>query len=194
MYFNDAQQQTTKDAGQIAGLDVLHVINEPTATALAYSLDHADSSVIAIYDLSGGTFNISMLEMQKGVFKVKSTNDDTHLGGKDFNIVLIDHILNDFKDSGLDLSKDHMSIQCICEGVEKANIKLLLTPNTEINLPSLLLIPQVPSILTQSSYIHKFETLIAPLVQCTIKPCKKALSGAGIKALEIDEVILVGDM
>ena len=120
------------------------VINEPTATTLAYGLDCADLSVITIYDLSGGTYNISMLEMQKGVFKVKSTNGDTHLGGKDFDIVLVDHILNDFKkDSGLYLSKDHMAIQHICEGAEKA----------KINLPSSLLIPQVPGISTQSSCV-----------------------------------------
>jgi molecular chaperone DnaK len=135
-YFNDAQRQATKDAGQIAGLDVLRVINEPTAAALAYGLDRADSSVIAVYDLGGGTFDISILEMQKGVFEVKSTNGDTHLGGEDFDIVLVNYILNEFKkESGMDLGNDRMAIQRIREAAEKAKIELSSTSQTEINLP-----------------------------------------------------------
>ncbi|OCH86092.1 heat shock protein 70, partial [Obba rivulosa] len=135
-YFNDAQRQATKDAGQIAGLDVLRVINEPTAAALAYGLDRMDNAVIAVYDLGGGTFDISILEMQKGVFEVKSTNGDTHLGGEDFDIVLVEHILKEFKkESGIDLSGDPMAIQRIREAAEKAKIELSSTTQTEINLP-----------------------------------------------------------
>ena len=135
-YFNDAQRQATKDAGQIAGLEVLRVINEPTAAALAYGLDRSDNSVIAVYDLGGGTFDISILEMQKGVFEVKSTNGDTHLGGEDFDIVLVDHILAEFKkESGMDLKGDRMAIQRVREAAEKAKIELSSTTQTEINLP-----------------------------------------------------------
>ncbi len=135
-YFNDSQRQATKDAGAIAGLDVLRVINEPTAAALAYGLDRDDSSVIAVFDLGGGTFDISILEMQKGVFEVKSTNGDTHLGGEDFDIVLVEHLVNEFKkESGLDLSKDRMAIQRIREAAEKAKIELSSTQQTDISLP-----------------------------------------------------------
>jgi molecular chaperone DnaK len=135
-YFNDVQRQATKDAHQIAGLEVLRVINEPTAAALAYGLDRAENSVIAVYDLGGGTFNISILEMQKGVFEVKSTNGDTHLGGEDFDVVLVDHIINTFKkDTGIDLTKDQMAIQRIREASKKAKIELSSTFQTKINLP-----------------------------------------------------------
>ncbi|KAJ3748578.1 heat shock protein 70 family [Lentinula detonsa] len=194
-YFNDAQRQATKDAGQIAGLDVLRVINEPTAAALAYGLDKADSSVIAVYDLGGGTFDISILEMQKGVFEVKSTNGDTHLGGEDFDIVLVEHILNEFKkESGIDLSGDRMAIQRIREAAEKAKIELSSTTQTEINLPFITADASGPKHINAKLLRSQFESLVDPLVQRTIDPCKKALSDAGIKASEINDVILVGGM
>ncbi|KIJ65970.1 hypothetical protein HYDPIDRAFT_27180 [Hydnomerulius pinastri MD-312] len=194
-YFNDAQRQATKDAGQIAGLDVLRVINEPTAAALAYGLDRTDSSVIAVYDLGGGTFDISILEMQKGVFEVKSTNGDTHLGGEDFDIVLLDHILNEFKkESGIDLSQDRMAIQRIREAAEKAKIELSSTTQTEINLPFITADSSGPKHINTKLTRANFEGLVDKLVQRTIDPCKKALTDAGIKASEIDEVILVGGM
>ncbi|KAF7973060.1 hypothetical protein HWV62_16362 [Athelia sp. TMB] len=194
-YFNDAQRQATKDAGQIAGLDVLRVINEPTAAALAYGLDRNDSSVIAVYDLGGGTFDISILEMQKGVFEVKSTNGDTHLGGEDFDIVLVDHLLDEFKkESGLDLSGDRMAIQRIREAAEKAKIELSSTTQTEINLPFITADASGPRHINIKLLRSQFESLVSPLVQRTVEPCKKALSDAGIKASEIDEVILVGGM
>ncbi|KAG8990489.1 70-kilodalton heat shock protein [Tulasnella sp. JGI-2019a] len=194
-YFNDAQRQATKDAGTIAGLDVLRVINEPTAAALAYGLDRTDSSVIAVYDLGGGTFDISILEMQKGVFEVKSTNGDTHLGGEDFDIVLLNHILNDFKkESGIDLSGDRMAIQRVREAAEKAKIELSSTTQTEINLPFITADASGPKHINQKLLRSQFESLVAPLVQKTVDPCKKALSDAGVKPSEIDEVILVGGM
>lgn len=194
-YFNDAQRQATKDAGQIAGLDVLRVINEPTAAALAYGLDRSDSSVIAVYDLGGGTFDISILEMQKGVFEVKSTNGDTHLGGEDFDIVLVDFILNEFKkDTGVDLKSDRMAIQRIREAAEKAKIELSSTAQTEINLPFITADASGPKHINTKLMRSQFESLVAPLVQRTVDPCKKALSDAGVKPSEIDEVILVGGM
>ncbi|TFK74635.1 heat shock protein 70 [Pluteus cervinus] len=194
-YFNDAQRQATKDAGQIAGLDVLRVINEPTAAALAYGLDRADSSVIAVYDLGGGTFDISILEMQKGVFEVKSTNGDTHLGGEDFDIVLVEHILNDFKkDSGIDLGGDRMAIQRIREAAEKAKIELSSTTQTEVNLPFVTADASGPKHVNLKLTRAQFEALVGPLVQRTAEPCKKALSDAGVKASDINEVILVGGM
>jgi molecular chaperone DnaK len=194
-YFNDAQRQATKDAGQIAGLDVLRVINEPTAAALAYGLDRADSSVIAVYDLGGGTFDISILEMQKGVFEVKSTNGDTHLGGEDFDVVLVNHLLAEFKkETGLDLSNDRMAIQRIREAAEKAKIELSSTSQTEINLPFITADASGPRHINSKLLRSQFETLVAPLVQRTVDPCRKALTDAGIKASEIDEVILVGGM
>ncbi|KAI0260139.1 heat shock protein 70 [Gloeopeniophorella convolvens] len=194
-YFNDAQRQATKNAGQIAGLEVLRVINEPTAAALAYGLDRADNSVIAVYDLGGGTFDISILEMQKGVFEVKSTNGDTHLGGEDFDIVLVDHLINSFKkDTGIDLSKDQMAIQRIREAAEKAKIELSSTTQTEINLPFISSGPSGPQHINQRLLRSQFESLTAPLIQRTIDPCKKALADAGVKASDINEVILVGGM
>ncbi|KAH9944772.1 heat shock protein 70 family [Amylocystis lapponica] len=194
-YFNDAQRQATKDAGQIAGLDVLRVINEPTAAALAYGLDRHDSAVIAVYDLGGGTFDISILEMQKGVFEVKSTNGDTHLGGEDFDIVLVEHILGEFKkESGLDLSKDPMAIQRIREAAEKAKIELSSTSQTEINLPFITADASGPKHINSKILRSQFEALVAPLIQRTIDPCKKALQDAGVKASDIHEVILVGGM
>ena len=194
-YFNDAQRQATKDAGQIAGLDVLRVINEPTAAALAYGLDRADSSVIAVYDLGGGTFDISILEMQKGVFEVKSTNGDTHLGGEDFDIVLVEFILNEFKkETGVNLKNDRMAIQRIREAAEKAKIELSSTAQTEINLPFITADASGPKHINTKLMRSQFESLVAPLVQRTVDPCKKALNDAGIKPSEINEVILVGGM
>ncbi|EGN92736.1 hypothetical protein SERLA73DRAFT_98760 [Serpula lacrymans var. lacrymans S7.3] len=194
-YFNDAQRQATKDAGQIAGLDVLRVINEPTAAALAYGLDRVESSVIAVYDLGGGTFDISILEMQKGVFEVKSTNGDTHLGGEDFDIVLVDYILNEFKkESGIDLSGDRMAIQRIREAAEKAKIELSSTSQTEINLPFITADASGPKHINSKLMRSQFESLVAPLIQRTVDPCRKALNDAGVKANEINEVILVGGM
>jgi molecular chaperone DnaK len=194
-YFNDAQRQATKDAGQIAGLDVLRVINEPTAAALAYGLDRADSRVIAVYDLGGGTFDISILEMQKGVFEVKSTNGDTHLGGEDFDIVLVNHILSEFKkESGIDLGTDRMAIQRVREAAEKAKIELSSTAQTEINLPFITADASGPRHINMKLMRSQFEALVGSLVQRTVEPCKKALSDAGVKPSEIDEVILVGGM
>ncbi|RDB25126.1 Heat shock protein [Hypsizygus marmoreus] len=194
-YFNDAQRQATKDAGQIAGLDVLRVINEPTAAALAYGLDRADSSVIAVYDLGGGTFDISILEMQKGVFEVKSTNGDTHLGGEDFDVVLVEFILAEFKkESGVDLKGDRMAIQRVREAAEKAKIELSSTTQTEVNLPFITADASGPKHINIKLMRSQFEGLVGPLIQRTIEPCKKALSDAGVKASEIDEVILVGGM
>ena len=194
-YFNDAQRQATKDAGQIAGLDVLRVINEPTAAALAYGLDRSDNSVIAVYDLGGGTFDISILEMQKGVFEVKSTNGDTHLGGEDFDIVLVNHILNEFKkESGMDLHEDRMAIQRVREAAEKAKIELSSTTQTEINLPFITADASGPKHINTKLMRSQFEALVSSLIQRTVDPCKKALSDAGVKPNEINEVILVGGM
>jgi molecular chaperone DnaK len=194
-YFNDAQRQATKDAGQIAGLDVLRVINEPTAAALAYGLDRGDSNVIAVYDLGGGTFDISILEMQKGVFEVKSTNGDTHLGGEDFDIALVEHLLNDFKkETGLDLSGDRMAIQRIREAAEKAKIELSSATQTEVNLPFITADASGPKHINTKLLRSQFESLVSPLIQRTIDPCKKALKDAGVKASEVNEVILVGGM
>ncbi|KIM40340.1 hypothetical protein M413DRAFT_19476 [Hebeloma cylindrosporum] len=194
-YFNDAQRQATKDAGQIAGLDVLRVINEPTAAALAYGLDRADNSVIAVYDLGGGTFDISILEMQKGVFEVKSTNGDTHLGGEDFDIVLVEHLLDGFKkESGIALKGDRMAIQRVREAAEKAKIELSSTTQTEINLPFITADASGPKHINAKLMRSQFEALVGPLIQRTVDPCKKALSDAGVKPNEINEVILVGGM
>ncbi|KAF9446513.1 heat shock protein 70 [Macrolepiota fuliginosa MF-IS2] len=194
-YFNDAQRQATKDAGQIAGLEVLRVINEPTAAALAYGLDRADNSVIAVYDLGGGTFDISILEMQKGVFEVKSTNGDTHLGGEDFDIVLVEFILEHFqKEEGIDLKNDAMAIQRVREAAEKAKIELSSTTQTEINLPFITANASGPKHINLKVLRSQFEGLVQPLVTRTVDPCKKALADAGVKASEINEVILVGGM
>jgi molecular chaperone DnaK len=194
-YFNDAQRQATKDAGQIAGLEVLRVINEPTAAALAYGLDRADNSVIAVYDLGGGTFDISILEMQKGVFEVKSTNGDTHLGGEDFDVVLVEYILSEFKKAeGVDLKNDRMAIQRVREAAEKAKIELSSTTQTEIYLPFITGGATGPKHINVKITRSQLESLVDPLVNRTVEPCKKALSDAGVKASEINEVILVGGM
>ncbi|KAI6028875.1 heat shock protein 70 family [Pisolithus orientalis] len=194
-YFNDAQRQATKDAGQITGLEVLRVINEPAAAALAYGLDRTESSVIAMYDLGGGTFDISILEMHKGVFKVKSTNGDTHFGGEDFDIALVTHILNEFKkESSIDLNQDCMAIQRIREAAEKAKIELSSTTQTEINLPFITTDATGPKYINLKLNRTQFETLTGPLIQRTVDPCKKALSDAGVKSSEVNEVFLVGGM
>lgn len=194
-YFNDSQRQATKDAGSIAGLEVLRVINEPTAAALAYGLDKNDSAVIAVYDLGGGTFDISILEMQKGVFEVKSTNGDTHLGGEDFDIVLVNHILSEFKkETGVDVSKDKMAIQRIREAAERAKIELSSTGQTDISLPYITATADGPKHINTTLTRAKFESIVKPLVDRTIDPCKKALSDAAVKPADINEVILVGGM
>ncbi len=194
-YFNDSQRQATKDAGSIAGLDVLRVINEPTAAALAYGLDKNESSIIAVYDLGGGTFDVSILEMQKGVFEVKSTNGDTHLGGEDFDIVLVNHFVAEFKKAeGIDLSKDRMAIQRIREAAERAKIELSSTSQTDISLPYITATADGPKHINTQLTRAKFEALVKPLVDRTIEPCKKALSDAAVKASDINEVILVGGM
>jgi molecular chaperone DnaK len=171
------------------------VINEPTAAALAYGLDRSNSSVIAVYDLGGGTFDISILEMHDGVFEVKSTNGDTHLGGEDFDIVLVNHILSEFKkESNLDLAGDTMAIQRIREAAEKAKIELSSTAQTEINLPFITADATGPKHINLKILRSQFEAMCATLVQRTIEPCKKALTDAGIKPNQIGEVILVGGM
>ncbi|KAL7008426.1 Hsp70 ATPase ssc1 [Cystobasidiomycetes sp. EMM_F5] len=194
-YFNDQQRQATKDAGTIAGLDVRRVINEPTAAALAYGLDRNDSRVIAVYDLGGGTFDVSILEMSKGVFEVKSTNGDTHLGGEDFDIILVKHIVDEFKkESGIDVSKDRMAIQRIREAAEKAKIELSSTAQTEISLPFITADASGPKHINLKLGRSKFEQLVSPLISKTVDPCKKALSDAQVKPIEIEDVILVGGM
>lgn len=194
-YFNDAQRQSTKDAGAIAGLEVLRVINEPTAAALAYGLDRTESSVIAVFDLGGGTFDVSILEMQKGVFEVKSTNGDTHLGGEDFDIVLVEHIVKEFKkESGIDLGKDRMAIQRIREGAEKAKIELSSTSQTDISLPYITADASGPKHINMKMSRSQLEGLVGKLIERTVEPCKKALSDAGVKPSEVQEVIMVGGM
>ncbi len=193
-YFNDAQRQATKEAGEIAGLKVLRIINEPTAAALAYGLDknHKDTKV-AVFDLGGGTFDISILELGDGVFEVKSTNGDTHLGGDDFDQVIIDWLADEFKnDEGLDLRKDPMALQRLKEAAEKAKIELSSSTQTEINLPYIMPVDGVPKHLVKTLTRSKFEQLADKLIQRTLEPCKKALSDAKLSSSDIDEVILVG--
>ncbi len=193
-YFNDAQRQATKEAGEIAGLKVLRIINEPTAAALAYGLDkkHTDTKV-AVFDLGGGTFDISVLELGDGVFEVKSTNGDTHLGGDDFDQVIIDWLSEEFKsDEGLDLRKDPMAMQRLKEAAEKAKIELSSSNQTEINLPYIMPVDGIPKHLVKTLTKAKFEQLADTLIQRTLEPCKKALSDAKMSPSEIDEVILVG--
>lgn len=193
-YFNDAERQATKEAGQIAGLDVKRIINEPTAAALAYGLDKKDKDItIAVYDLGGGTFDISILELGDGVFEVKSTNGDTHLGGDDFDQVIIKWLAEEFlKDEGIDLRKDPMALQRLKEAAEKAKIELSSGSSTEINLPYIMPVDGVPKHLVRSLTKAQFEQLAYDLVQRTLKPCQKALEDAGLSTSEIDEVILVG--
>lgn len=194
-YFNDSQRQATKDAGQIAGLNVLRVVNEPTAAALAYGLDRDQDRVIAVFDLGGGTFDVSILEIQKGVFEVKSTNGDTHLGGEDFDIVLVRHLVQQFKkDSGMDLSGDRMAIQRIREAAEKAKMELSSAIQTDINLPFITADASGPKHINSKLTRSQFEALVEPLIQKTLEPARKALKDAGLKAADIQEVILVGGM
>ena len=192
-YFNDAQRQATKDAGKIAGLDVLRIINEPTAAALAYGLDKKKEEKIAVFDLGGGTYDISVLELAEGVFEVKSTNGDTHLGGDDFDQRLIDWLVAEFKkDQGIDLSKDPMALQRLKEAAEKAKMELSSTNQTDINLPFITADQSGPKHLNITLTRAKFEQLVDDLVQRTIPPMKQALKDAGLDPKQIDEVILVG--
>ncbi|AMD21666.1 HFL190Wp [Eremothecium sinecaudum] len=194
-YFNDSQRQATKDAGQIVGLNVLRVVNEPTAAALAYGLEKADSKVVAVFDLGGGTFDISILDIDNGVFEVKSTNGDTHLGGEDFDIYLLRNIVKEFKkESGIDLENDRMAIQRIREAAEKAKIELSSTVSTEINLPFITADASGPKHINMKFTRAQFEQLTEPLINRTIDPVKKALKDASLTTSDISDVILVGGM
>ena len=194
-YFNDSQRQATKDAGKIAGLEVLRIINEPTAAALAYGLDKEKPGVIAVYDLGGGTFDVSILEIGDGVFEVKSTNGDTFLGGEDFDIRIVDHLADEFKkDTGIDLREDKLALQRLKEGAEKAKIELSSAMQTEVNLPFITADQSGPQHLNIKLTRANLESLVEDLIGRTIGPCKKALKDAGLKASEIDEVIMVGGM
>ena len=193
-YFSDSQRQATKEAGEIAGLKVRRIINEPTAASLAYGLDKKDKDMkVAVFDLGGGTFDISVLELGDGIFEVKSTNGDTHLGGDDFDHVIIDWLADEFKsDEGIDLRKDPMALQRLKEAAEKAKIELSSSNSTEINLPYIMPVNGIPKHLVRTLSKAKFEQLADSLIRATIEPCKKALSDAGLSASDIDEVILVG--
>ena len=194
-YFNDAQRQATKDAGKIAGLEVLRIINEPTAAALAYGLDKKKTGTIAVYDLGGGTFDISILEIGDGVFEVKSTNGDTFLGGEDFDMRLVGYLADEFqKEQGIDLRRDKLALQRLKEAAEKAKIELSSTTQTEVNLPFITADASGPKHLTLKLTRAKFEALVDDLIQKTVEPCRKALKDAGISAGEINEVVLVGGM
>ena len=194
-YFNDAQRQATKDAGKISGLDVLRIINEPTAASLAYGLGKDDGQVIAVYDLGGGTFDVSILEISGGVFEVKSTNGDTFLGGEDFDHVLLDHMMQELKKStGVDVTGDKLAVQRLREAAEKAKIELSTTPQTEINLPYISAQNGSPVHFELKLSRSKYEALVGDLVARTVEPCQKALKDAGVAASEVTEVILVGGM
>ena len=194
-YFNDSQRQATKDAGRIAGLEVLRIINEPTAAALAYGLDKKNTGTIAVYDLGGGTFDISVLEIGDGVFEVKSTNGDTFLGGEDFDMRLVDFLADEFKkEQGIDLRKDKLALQRLKEAAEKAKIELSSATQTEINLPFITADASGPKHFTLKLTRAKFESIVDDLIAKTIEPCKQALKDAGVTAAQIDEVVLVGGM
>ncbi|PPR69964.1 MAG: Chaperone protein DnaK [Alphaproteobacteria bacterium MarineAlpha3_Bin1] len=194
-YFNDSQRQATKDAGKIAGLEVLRIINEPTAAALAYGLEKNESGIIAVYDLGGGTFDVSILEIGDGVFEVKCTNGDTFLGGEDFDIRIVDYLAVEFKkDTGIDLREDKLALQRLKESAEKAKIELSSTMQTEVNLPFITADQSGPQHLNIKLTRAKLESLVDDLIQRTVEPCKKALKDAGLKASEIEEVIMVGGM
>ena len=194
-YFNDAQRQATKDAGKIAGLEVLRIINEPTAAALSYGMEKKEGKTIAVYDLGGGTFDVSILEIGDGVFEVKSTNGDTFLGGEDFDMVLVDYLAAEFKkDQGVDLKADKLALQRLKEAAEKAKIELSSSAQTEVNLPFITADASGPKHLTMKLTRAKFESLVASLVKRTVKPMQEALKDAGLSAGEIDEVLLVGGM
>ena len=194
-YFNDSQRQATKDAGKIAGLEVLRIINEPTAAALAYGLDKKKTGTIAVYDLGGGTFDISILEIGDGVFEVKSTNGDTHLGGEDFDLEIINYLAGEFKkDNGIDLRQDKLALQRLKEAAEKAKIELSSSTETEVNLPFITADQSGPKHLTIKLSRAKLEAIIGDLLDKSLKPCELALKDAGLKASDIDDVILVGGM
>ncbi len=194
-YFNDAQRQATKDAGQIAGLEVLRIINEPTAAALAYGLDKNDGKLIAVYDLGGGTFDISVLEIGDGVFEVKSTNGDTFLGGEDFDATIVEFLASEFKKAeGIDLTNDKLALQRLREAAEKAKIELSSAQTTEVNLPFITADATGPKHLVKSITRADLEKMVESLIKRTIEPCKKALADAGVKAADIAEVVLVGGM
>ena len=194
-YFNDAQRQATKDAGKIAGLEVLRIINEPTAAALAYGLDRKESGLVAVYDLGGGTFDVSILEVGDGVFEVKSTNGDTFLGGEDFDHAIIEYLADEFKSSdGIDLRGDKLALQRLKEAAEKAKIELSSSVQTDVNLPFITADSTGPKHLNIKLSRAKLEQLVEDLVARTMKPCRAALKDAGVKASDIDEVILVGGM
>ena len=194
-YFNDAQRQATKDAGKIAGLEVLRIINEPTAAALAYGLDKQKTGTIAVYDLGGGTFDVSILEIGDGVFEVKSTNGDTFLGGEDFDMRLVNYLADEFqKEQGIDLRRDKLALQRLKEAAEKAKIELSSTKQTDVNLPFITTDASRSKHLSMNLTRSKFEALVDDLVQKTVDPCRKALKDAGLTASEINEVVLVGGM
>jgi molecular chaperone DnaK len=194
-YFNDSQRQATKDAGKIAGLDVKRIINEPTAAALAYGLDRGDASTIVVYDLGGGTFDVSVLELGDGVFEVKSTNGDTFLGGEDFDATLLNYLAEEFqKEQGIDLRQDKLALQRLKEAAEKAKIELSSATQTEVNLPFITADASGPKHLTMKLTRAKLEALVDALIERTMEPCRKALKDADVTAGEIDEVILVGGM
>ena len=194
-YFNDAQRQATKDAGKIAGLEVLRIINEPTAASLAYGLDKKTNKKIAVYDLGGGTFDVSILELGDGVFEVKSTNGDTFLGGEDFDNTIVEYLLSEFKkENGIDLKSDKLALQRLKEAAEKAKIELSSATQTEINLPFITADKTGPKHINLKMTRAKLEALVEDLISRTIPPCKTALSDAGLSAGEIDEVVLVGGM
>jgi len=194
-YFNDSQRQATKDAGKIAGLEVLRIINEPTAASLAYGLDKKQNKKIAVYDLGGGTFDVSILELGDGVFEVKSTNGDTFLGGEDFDNTIVEYLLSEFKkDSGIDLKSDKLALQRLKEAAEKAKIELSSAAQTEINLPFITADKTGPKHINMKMTRAKLEALVEDLISRTIPPCKTALKDAGLSAGEIDEIVLVGGM
>ncbi|GEQ97467.1 chaperone protein DnaK [Iodidimonas gelatinilytica] len=194
-YFNDAQRQATKDAGKIAGLEVLRIINEPTAAALSYGLEKAEGKTIAVYDLGGGTFDVSILEIGDGVFEVKATNGDTFLGGEDFDLRIVDYLADEFKkENGIDLRGDKLALQRLKEAAEKAKIELSSATQTEVNLPFITADQSGPKHLTMKLSRAKLESLVEDLVKRTLDPCKKALKDAGIAAGEVDDVVLVGGM
>merc|ERR1712136_477254 len=194
-YFNDSQRQATKDAGQIAGLNVLRVINEPTAAALAYGMDKSDDKVIAVFDLGGGTFDMGILEIQKGVFEVKSTNGNTFLGGEDFYNALLEHLVGEFKkEQGIDLRKDAMALQRVREAAEKAKVELSSSVQTDINLPYLTMDQSGPKHMNMKLTRSKFESIVGDLIRKTVDPCNKAMKDAEVSKSDIGEVILVGGM
>ena len=196
-YFNDAQRQATKDAGKIAGLEVLRIINEPTAAALAYGLDKKETQTIAVYDLGGGTFDVTILEIDDGLFEVKSTNGDTFLGGEDFDMKIVKYLSDEFKkETGVDLSKDKMALQRLKEAAEKAKIELSSATQTEINQPFISMDPNggQPLHMVMKLTRAKLESLVGDLIKASMKPCKEALKDAGISTGDIDEIVLVGGM